>query len=114
MLTGSGRKGSKSNKIIIWAVPVGVVFFLLLAALGYFVVKSRRLHRSFYRLVRNDDFDQGITYHNTGKEILFRVEIILWMAMRVHPNVKCYFTGLKFLTISIFSVHANGPSKIDD
>ena len=77
MLTGSGRKGSKSNKIIIWAVPIGVVFFLLLAALGYFVVKSRRLHRSFYRLVRNDDFDQGITYHNTGKEILFRVEIIL-------------------------------------
>ncbi|XP_046854475.1 sortilin-related receptor-like isoform X2 [Xenia sp. Carnegie-2017] len=64
----SGRKGSKSNKIIIWAVPVGVVFFLLLAALGYFVVKSRRLHRSFYRLVRNDDFDQGITYHNTGEE----------------------------------------------
>jgi hypothetical protein len=59
---------SSSKKTLMWAIPVGIVFVVLLGALAYFMVKSRRLQRSFYHLVRSDSFDQGVTYHNAGKK----------------------------------------------
>ena len=51
-----------------WAIPVGIVFVVLFGALVYFATKSRRMQRSFYRLVRSDSFDRGVTYHNAGKK----------------------------------------------
>ncbi|XP_028406957.1 sortilin-related receptor-like [Dendronephthya gigantea] len=57
-----------TKKTLMWAIPVGVVFAVLVISLVYFVVKSRRLHRSFYRLVRSDSFDRGITYHNVEED----------------------------------------------
>jgi uncharacterized protein YpmB len=65
----AGKQTSEdSKKTLIWAIPVGIVFAVLLGALAYFVVKSRRLKRSFYHLVRSDSFDHGVTYHNVGKK----------------------------------------------
>ena len=64
----SGAQKSSTKKTLTWAVPVGVVFVILLVALGFFMVKSRRLHRSFYHLVRSDSFDHGVTYHKAGKK----------------------------------------------
>ncbi|XP_028406976.1 sortilin-related receptor-like isoform X2 [Dendronephthya gigantea] len=64
----SPRRSSSPSKTLMWAVPVGIVFFVLTVALVYFAVKSRRLHRSFYRLVQSDNYDHGIIYHNADDD----------------------------------------------
>lgn len=69
-----------------WAIPVGIVFAVLLGALVYFVAKSRRMQRSFYRLVRRDSLDHGVTYHNAGKRTI------------VSSTVSCILTAMKFCT----------------
>ena len=68
-----------------WAIPVGIVFAVLLGALVYFVAKSRRMQRSFYRLVRRDSFDHGVTY-NAGKRTI------------LSSTVSCILTAMKFCT----------------
>ena len=54
---------------LMWAIPVAVVLAILLGVLVHFVVKSRRIRRSFYHLVRTDSYDREVAYHNGGKQV---------------------------------------------
>lgn len=69
-LVAHKQSSNKKKKVLMWAIPVGLVFAALLSALVYFVVKSRKLQRSFYHLIRSDSFDGGVAYHNAGKEFV--------------------------------------------